>query len=85
MLTRCFVLCFGIVVGAQGQPEVFPGRDKTVEGVFRFMDWNVWHSSVLPPNGARRESFVRILQALKPDVVCLEAYMSPTRRRLGGT
>ena len=43
----------------------------------RVMSWNVGENSILPPNGVRHESFVRIIRAIDPDVIGLQEVMRP--------
>lgn len=43
----------------------------------RMMSWNVRRSSVVPPDGARYESFTRIIRALEPDVIAFQEIMRP--------
>ncbi len=48
--------------------------DRAQPGTFdlRVMTWNVWVSSIFPPNGLRHESFGRIVKAVNPDILCLQ-------------
>jgi len=43
----------------------------------RVMSWNVKLTSILPPDGARHESFARIVRAIEPDVIGLQEMMFP--------
>jgi endonuclease/exonuclease/phosphatase family metal-dependent hydrolase len=43
----------------------------------RVMCWNVGLGSVVPPNGARSASFIRIVRAMKPDLIVLQEIMHP--------
>lgn len=44
---------------------------------FRVMCWNVRLDSVVPPNGVRSSSFVRIVRAMNPDLIALQEVMRP--------
>lgn len=48
--------------------------DRAQGGAFalRVMSWNVWLSSIFPPDGVRCESFARIVKAVNPDILCLQ-------------
>jgi endonuclease/exonuclease/phosphatase family metal-dependent hydrolase len=43
----------------------------------RVMSWNVKLTSIFPPDGARHESFARIVRAIEPDVIGLQEIMLP--------
>jgi len=43
----------------------------------RVMSWNVKLTSILPPDGARHESFARIVRSIDPDVIGLQEWMLP--------
>ena len=43
----------------------------------RVMSWNVRLGSVIPPEGARHQSFARIVRAMDPDVIVLQEMMRP--------
>lgn len=43
----------------------------------RVMSWNVKLNSILPPDGVRHESFVRIVRAIDPDVIALQEVLKP--------
>ena len=43
----------------------------------RVMCWNVRLDSVVPPNGVRSSSFVRIVRAMNPDLIALQEVMRP--------
>ena len=43
----------------------------------RVMSWNVKRNSILPPDGVRHESFVRIVRAMDPDVIALQEVVAP--------
>lgn len=43
----------------------------------RVMTWNVNRNSILSPDGARYESFARIIRAIDPDVIALQEVESP--------
>jgi endonuclease/exonuclease/phosphatase family metal-dependent hydrolase len=43
----------------------------------RVMCWNVRIDSVVPPNGVRSSSFVRIVRAMNPDLIALQEVMRP--------
>lgn len=43
----------------------------------RVMSWNVRLDSVVPPNGVRSSSFVRIVRAMNPDLIALQEVMRP--------
>jgi len=43
----------------------------------RVMSWNVKRNSIFPPDGVRHENFVRIVQAIDPDVIGLQEVTKP--------
>jgi endonuclease/exonuclease/phosphatase family metal-dependent hydrolase len=43
----------------------------------RVMSWNVKRNSIIPPDGARHETFARVVRAIDPDVICLQEVMRP--------
>jgi endonuclease/exonuclease/phosphatase family metal-dependent hydrolase len=43
----------------------------------RVMSWNVKRNSIFPPDGVRHESFIRIVQAIDPDVIGLQEVIRP--------
>ena len=43
----------------------------------RVMSWNVKRNSIFPPDGVRHESFMRIVQAIDPDVIGLQEMLRP--------
>jgi len=47
------------------------------EDDLRVMSWNVRLDSVVPPNGVRSASFVRIVRAMNPDLIALQEVMQP--------
>lgn len=71
---------------AAGGSSGTPGFLQRPPGVFslRVLNWNVWHSSVLPPDGQRQESFARIVRAVNPDVLCLQEVIGPRAPALSG-
>ena len=50
-------------------------RQREVD--LRVMCWNVRLDSVVPPNGVRSSSFVRIVRAINPDLIALQEVMRP--------
>ena len=58
-------------------PSSSQGLDQPASSDLRVMSWNVKMSSILPPNGVRRESFARIVRAIDPDVIALQEVMWP--------
>jgi len=59
--------------------------DRPQDGTFdlRVMNWNVWRNSIFP-GGVRRESFERIISAVRPDVVCLQEIDPKSAGELSG-
>jgi endonuclease/exonuclease/phosphatase family metal-dependent hydrolase len=51
--------------------------ERQQEVHLRVMCWNVRLESVVPPNGARSESFIRIVRAMNPDLIALQEIISP--------
>lgn len=43
----------------------------------RVMCWNVRLESVVPPNGVRSASFVRLVRAIQPDLIALQEVLRP--------
>jgi endonuclease/exonuclease/phosphatase family metal-dependent hydrolase len=43
----------------------------------RVMSWNVKRNSIIPPDGARHETFARIVRAIDPDVIGLQEVLRP--------
>jgi len=41
------------------------------------MSWNVKRNSIFPPNGARHESFARIVRAIDPDIIGIQEVLRP--------
>jgi endonuclease/exonuclease/phosphatase family metal-dependent hydrolase len=62
---------YGIKPGASDGLHHYDSSD------IRVMSWNVKLSSVLPPNGVRKENFARIVRALDPDIIALQEVMAP--------
>lgn len=58
----------------QGNTEGLPQRGASD---IRVMSWNVKRNSILPPNGARHETFARIVRAIDPDVIALQEVLWP--------
>lgn len=54
--------------------EAFHHKGPTA---IRVMSWNVKRNSILPPHGARHESFARIIRALDPDIIALQEVIGP--------
>jgi len=50
----------------------------------RVMSWNVWRDSIFAIEGKRRDSFERIVKAVRPDVVCLQEVNSTNASKLSG-
>lgn len=48
----------------------------------RVMSWNVWNNSIFGIDGKRRDSFERIIKAVRPDVVCLQEVNPANAREL---
>jgi endonuclease/exonuclease/phosphatase family metal-dependent hydrolase len=61
-------------IKSQPAAEAFHQKDPSV---VRVMSWNVKRNSILPPLGARYESFARIIRALDPDVIALQEVVGP--------
>ena len=57
-------------------------------GAIRVMTWNVYRDSVFPPDGAkvdvsaanRPAQFARVLQAVRPDIICLQEVTASAAR-----
>ena len=58
--------------------ETTTGSDSRLqakqESAVRVMSWNIGLNSIFPPDGARAESFSRIVRALDPDVIGLQEF-----------
>ena len=82
MFRRLFLSTFLLLLVAGEGPSAqeFPKasifqRHRDVD--LRVMCWNVRLESVVPPNGARSESFIRIVRAMNPDLIALQEIMRP--------
>lgn len=53
-------------------PTSFLDRPESGDFTLRVLNWNVWLNSIFPPSGPRRDSFERILRAVRPDLLCLQ-------------
>ena len=52
--------------------QEFLARREIGESQFRVMNWNVYKNSILHPEHERRKGFIRMVHAVKPDIICLQ-------------
>jgi len=68
-LAACFA---NYSVAAEIQSDESKPFQRQSESVVRVMTWNIKVDSIFPPDGARQDSFIRIVRALEPDVIGLQ-------------
>ena len=66
--------CEGLFAQETSTASIFQ-RQHEVD--LRVMCWNVRLESVVPPNGVRSASFIRIVRAMNPDLIALQEIMRP--------
>ena len=57
-------------IAAEPDGGFFLDRAKDPRFDVRVLNWNIWRSSVFA--GVRKESFARIVRAVRPDLICLQ-------------
>ena len=72
----CLAGCEEVHEEGTRRPEAFQRQHQFD---VRVMSWNVRVNSIFPPDGARHESFARIVRAIQPDVIGLQEIMLPDR------
>jgi len=70
LLALVTLACLSWLPGIAGQPIDFVERHRP--DVIRVLNWNVKQNSIFAPDGLRQQSFLRIVAALSPDILCLQ-------------